>query len=154
MKKEAKKFIKYLNNNHIEFVEMTIQEENEYKQKWFERVVPISKQQNAMECSCFDTLHSCGYLWHVFSYGILDYIEKDDAKKAFSNLAKQEAVLLVNWKELDGIASYKLNDISKIPVETYNFLTDIILTDSMFRWTYVKTHEIMCGPYLHQIHKV
>jgi len=149
MRTQTQKFISYLQDNSIDIIEMTVQEQEEHKQEWFRNFIPSEKRQQAIDGHCFDKDDYCGYLWHVFSYNILDYLSNREAESAFDCVSKSDAILLVNWPERDGIASCRLKNISNITANILALLTDVILTDSDFSWTYVKTHESKYGPYFH-----
>ena len=148
MEYDDDRFIRALRNSGVEIVELTSDEEALYRREWFNRVVPAGKRQKAIESYCFDRDGCSGYLWHVFSYEILDCIKGNTAKKAFDSVSKQEAVLLVN---LGNIASCRLNHISNITAEYFDVLEDVILTGSNFEWIYAKTHEPDCGPYFYTV---
>ena len=138
-------FITHLDQKGSDFTELTPTEVETYKLEWFNRFVPAEKQEEAMNCYCFDTDGYCGYLWHVFSYNILSCYEKALARKAFDGLGKQEAVLLEN---IDDVA-YRIKDVSSLKAQDLDKLEDIILTAKDFSWVYVKTHEPVCGPYFY-----
>ena len=141
---DVNQFRQVLRNKGVEIIEFTAGEEDFYRQEWFNRVVPEHKQQKARESHCFDSEDSCGFLWHVFSYDILDCVKGSEAKHAFDSVAKQEAVLLAN---LGDIASCRLKNLANIKAEYFDILEDVIVTDADFAWTYAKTHEPACGPY-------
>lgn len=151
MERESNAFISYLKRAGISIVRMTPSDEDDYRKKWFEKVVPADKQQRAIDSYCFDKDGYSGYLWHVFSYYILECIEGDNAKKIFDELRKQDAILLVNLGN-DCVPSCKMKNISGITAKEIDALSDVIFTDTNFEWTYVKTHETgLCGPYFHWI---
>ena len=142
---EVDVFIAQLDRNGSKFTELTPVEVETYKLEWFNSFIPAEKQEDAMNCYCFDRGGYCGYLWHVFSYNILNCHEKDMARKAFDGFDKQEAVILEN---IDDVA-YRITDVSSIKAQDLDMLEDIILTAKDFSWAYVKTHELDCGPYFY-----
>ena len=146
MGNDTDRFTTYLHCKGAEIINLTSCEEEVYRQEWFTRVVPANMRQKAIASHCFDEGIYNGYLWHVFSYEILDSLKGTEAKSAFNNISKQEAVLLV---KLVDIASCRIRNISYITAGCFDFLDDIILTDSNFEWVYVKTHEPTCGPYFY-----
>lgn len=151
MNNESNAFISCLKEAGVSIVELTFLDEEGYKREWFSRVVPEDKRQKATESNCFDTDGCSGYLWHVFSYNVLEHIEGVHAKKTFDKFPKQEAILLANWGDVDNITSCRLKNISNITATDLDILHDVILTDINFEWTYAKTHEKGCGPYFHWI---
>jgi len=147
MKTTTSIFVSHLQRSGVEIINMTPQEEADYRQEWFRTVVPAEKQEQAMALNCFDYDSShgykcCGFLWHVFSYDVVDHVEKATARRIFNGLQKKDAVLLINWTGEDGfITSCKLKNIANLKANDFDPLYDIILTDSEFNWAYVKTHE-------------
>ena len=142
---QVNKFVKLLKQNNIEFTELLSQDIEIYKHEWFNKFVPQDKHKEAIDSYCFDKDDYSGFLWHAFSYEIISCLVGLVAKKAFDQLEKQEAVLLIN---IDDVA-YRIKDISKLTSKDFEILDDIILTDKDFKWTYTKTHESACGPYFH-----
>lgn len=86
------------------------------------------------------------YLWHVFSWELLDearYLVGDSAKDAYNKIDKNNA-LYIDW--------FSDDDAGALPQELSNAealdqMTEVYVAAPDFSWTYIKTHEIMCGPY-------
>lgn len=76
---ETNKFIDRLHRNDIGFMELTPQEIESHRQEWFINFVPSDKRAIALNSYCFDNDGCCGYLWHVFSYEILNCLVGDKA---------------------------------------------------------------------------
>jgi len=84
------------------------------------------------------------YIWHVFSWRLLpegSYLEGDAARMAFDQIDKQGAI----YVEAFGPGASQLTNVNCAAdldafVEVYAAAPD-------FSWTYIKTHEITCGPY-------
>ncbi len=142
---ENKIYIDWLEQHNIGYIEINSEEIDTYKQKWFEQFVPPEQRVEARNCYCFDEDGFCGYLWHVFSYELLASDKEDQANTEFDKIKKCGAVLLAN---VDNIA-FQIDDASKLSAKDVSELYDVILTDSAFSWTYVKTHEPELGPYFH-----
>ena len=136
-------FLNTLHKNNISFVELTPQEVKSYKQEWFNRIVPADKHEQALNCNCFSTEDYFGYLWHVFSFEVLECFNGYEATIHFNNTDKNSVVLLLNSDNM----AYKIEDASKLIADDFKPLYDITLTDIDFKWTYTKTHEPDCGPY-------
>ena len=86
------------------------------------------------------------YLWHVFSWELLDekvFLTGDSAKKAYDQIDKHNA-LYIKWFEDDEPKELtaKLNTANAL-----DEMTEIYVVAPDFSWTYIKTHESMCGPY-------
>ena len=143
---DERKLIDLLKGNDIDIIRLTRREYELYRQEWFTRVIPEDKRNKAKRAHCISS--SCGYLWHAFSYKLIDCLEGDEAKKAFDSVSKKEAILLDNWN----YSAYKIKNIQNIASADIDVGTDVIITDHDFNWTYTKTHEEECGPYFHYIH--
>lgn len=144
MEKGVNKHIAFLQSSDIEMMALTPDEKENYKREWFERFIPADKHQKALEYYCLD---KHGYLWHAFSGNLMEHFEGEEARNAFNETAKKDAVLLANW---DDIASCRIKNATGILAENLDDLDDVILTDSNFEWTYSKTHEDDCGPYFYR----
>lgn len=86
------------------------------------------------------------YIWHVFSWGLLDnnrYLCGEDAKQAYNEINKQGAQY-IEWFEDTQTKdiTWDLNTAKALD----QFL-EIYVVAKDFSWTYIKTHERMCGPY-------
>ncbi len=86
------------------------------------------------------------YLWHVFSWELLDektFLTGDSARKAYDKIDKHNAMYI------DGFENDEAKDLTE-KLNTAKALdkkTEIYVVASDFSWTYIKTHESMCGPY-------
>lgn len=86
------------------------------------------------------------YLWHVFSWELLNqkvFLTGDSARKAYDQMDKHNA-LYIDW--------FKDHETKSLTAKlrTANALdemTEIYVIASDLTWTYMKTHESMCGPY-------
>ena len=86
------------------------------------------------------------YLWHVFSWELFDekaFLKGNSARKAYDETDKENA-LYIKWFEDD--------EIKQLPeklctAKALDEITEIYVVASDFSWTYIKTHESMCGPY-------
>ena len=86
------------------------------------------------------------YLWHVFSWKLLDentFLTGDKARRAYDRIDKHNA-FCIEWFEDDETKDFtmKLNT-----AKVLDKMTEIYIVASDFSWTYIKTHESMCGPY-------
>ena len=86
------------------------------------------------------------YLWHVFSWELLDqkvFLTGDSARKAYDQIDKHNA-LYIDW-----FIDHETKSLTA-KLRTANALdemTEIYVVASDLTWTYMKTHESMCGPY-------
>ena len=86
------------------------------------------------------------YLWHVFSWELLDkkvFLSGDSAKQAYDQIDKRNT-LYIDWFEDD---ETKKLTTKLSTAKALDEMTEIYVVDSDFSWTYIKTHESMCGPY-------
>lgn len=83
------------------------------------------------------------YLWHGFSYGKAYCISKSKARRALINHKKNEVFVFYQHNE----AAYIYKNASKLKASDFDMDDDVYVVDKDFQWTYVKTHETMCGPY-------
>jgi len=86
------------------------------------------------------------YLWHVFSWELLDekaFLTGDSARKAYDKIDKHNA-LYIAWFE-----DYETNRVTANlnTADALDKMTEVYVVASDFSWTYIKTHESMCGPY-------
>ena len=86
------------------------------------------------------------YLWHVFSWELLDeerFLVGDSAKDAYNKIDKDNAIY-IDWFSDDdaGALPHELS-----AAEALDQMTEVYVAAPDFSWTYIKTHEIMCGPY-------
>ena len=94
------------------------------------------------------------YLWHIFSWELVECLSGDEARAAFdaqeydcalsfrSGYSGEDDFLLEDISETGKVFSHQLEDIQ-----------DVYITASDFSWTYVHTHEGMCGPYFLKINE-
>lgn len=87
------------------------------------------------------------YLWHSFSYGILNAKQKGKARQSFNQI-KKESVYVFNQNKDE---TFLISDAQDLKAADFDFEEDVYIVDVDFRWTYVKTHEICCGPYYYRI---
>lgn len=88
------------------------------------------------------------YLWHLFTWGNVICLEKDEARKVFDELNYKEAIKFTDGysNRITGISvieKVSAKDIDEDPE------SDVYIVASDFSWTYVRTHERdLCGPFL------
>ena len=87
------------------------------------------------------------YLWHLFTWGNADCLEGEEARNAFDALQYTRAI-----KFYDG-RSNRIKDVStvgRVSAKEVDEDTgrDVYFVAEDFSWTYVRTHEELCGPYL------
>ena len=86
------------------------------------------------------------YIWHIFSWELLNdnkYLKGNEAKEAYDTIDKKGAIY-IEWFEDKHSKDILWN------LNTANALDDLVevyVVGKDFKWTYIKTHENMCGPY-------
>ena len=85
-------------------------------------------------------------IWHTFSWELLDgskFLEGDEAKEAY-NKANKRGAQYIEWfkDEKTHDITWELNSATAL-----DKMVEVYVVASDFSWTYIKTHEGMCGPY-------
>ena len=115
---------------------------NEFYIKWLEH---FSKGISKRDLKKY-VVSTGNFLWHVFSWELLKenkFLEGDQAKAAYDKIDKRGAIY-IEWFEDEKThdITWDMNTATDLDkkVEVYVVASD-------FSWTYIKTHESMCGPY-------
>jgi len=85
------------------------------------------------------------YIWHVFSFKLLKeglYLEGKEAKCAFDLQNKEDAIMYLPFQKVT-----KEVNMSAEEIESF---TECYVVSKDKTWTYIKTHEDMCGPYFYK----
>lgn len=86
------------------------------------------------------------FKWHIFSYGKQKCLTGDEARQAFDAETKGEVYAV--YQHLPHVFLYRNAD--RVIAEDFDSEQDIYLFDRQRTWTYVHTHESMCGPYFYK----
>ncbi|WP_378151175.1 DUF4275 family protein [Chungangia koreensis] len=136
---EKLKFVQHLINKG-----MKVEEEldgQHFREKWEERFAAGIDDKTKKD------IYFNRFLWHIFSFGALKCLEKDEAEAAFDQMEKKNCYLFSQHH----IVSFELLNAESLKVEDLGEETDIYVVDEDFTWTFVKTHESVCGPYFYQL---
>ena len=139
---------------------VTIQEGYEFKYNLHQKGVQISEIYDADEIiDLWDKtfakninkqlkkdIHYEQFKWHIFSYKKQECLEEDVARKAFDQLSKDE--FYVMYQGFPIILLY--TNANEVVSKDFDSQQDIYIFDKNFTWTYVHTHESMCGPYFYR----
>ncbi|MGG4345709.1 DUF4275 family protein [Paenibacillus lautus] len=87
------------------------------------------------------------YRWHIFSYEVQDCLKAHEARNAFNTEIKDE--LYVMYQNSPDVFLY--SKANAVVAEDFDSQQDIYIFDKNFTWTYVNTHEDMCGPYFYKV---
>lgn len=85
-------------------------------------------------------------IWHIFSWELLDdnkFLKGPEAKAAYDQIDKGGA-LYTKW--------FYDEEVRKLPQQLHTAkaldeMVEVYVVAADFSWTYIKTHEDMCGPY-------
>ncbi len=86
------------------------------------------------------------YIWHIFSWELLtenQYLTGEKAKEAYDIIDKNGAVY-IKWFE-DNQTKDLICELNT--AKALEDFAEIYVVGKDFKWTYIKTHEGMCGPY-------
>lgn len=115
------------------------------KAKWtklFAASVPKEKRKE---------VHFEQFRWHLFSFELLDALTAGDARAAFDAEPKDAVYLF--WQHTK--KAYLLENAHLLKAEDldHDFIPhpDMYLFSPEGKWTYVHTHESMCGPYFYKL---
>lgn len=93
-------------------------------------------------------IHFNQFRWHIFSYEQRECLKEEAAREAFDNIVKEE--IYVMYQRSPYVMLY--SNASDLQAADFDEEQDIYLFDKSFAWTYVHTHESMCGPYFAASH--
>lgn len=89
------------------------------------------------------SIYFSDFLWHSFSYGVLDGLIGPKARAAFTRKKKQRAYIFYQHRD----STYLVDHIETLKSRDFDLEDDIYIMDEGLEWTYVNTHESQCGPY-------
>ncbi|MFP3156413.1 DUF4275 family protein [Lachnospiraceae bacterium ZAX-1] len=87
------------------------------------------------------------YLWHIFSFEIVVASCKKTAKRKFDQKEKDGVFLFYQF----GNDVFFVKNAGSLKATDFDLEDDIYVVDEKFQWTYVKTHELQCGPYFYEL---
>lgn len=132
-----------LDQQGIAYKALTKNETEEHKKIWVNAFSPAGSDRSQIRKLCLKNRGAGVFLWHMFSFEILDAEEGPAANVLFDEAKKGGCILIENTCD----AAYAVKDASKLTSAILQQLTDVTVTSRDFLWTYSKTHEEMCGPY-------
>ena len=107
----------------------------EFIRKWLNTFVPNMDEKTYKEIT------QNKYIWHVFSFGIIEkgkYLVGKKARNAFDLSDKTDAIVFQLWDEKEYTKNMKeeFNSSKKLDI-----LPETYIVSSDFSWTYISTHE-------------
>ncbi len=134
----------YLHNKSLQdkgVITSYLEESEELIQKW-----DYSFAKNISESVKRDIYYD-QFKWHIFSYEKQECLKEEEARNAFNAVAKEELYIMYQGNPIVSLYS----NASELKAEDFDSKQDIYIFDKNFSWTYVLTHESMCGPYYYKI---
>ena len=139
---DYKQFCKEITERGIRFTPVN---DRTTKAKWtklFAASVPKEKRKE---------VHFEQFRWHLFSFELLDAMTDNVAREAFNAEPKDFVYLFLQHTK----KAYLLENAHLLKAEDldHDFIPhpDIYLFSPKGKWTYVHTHESMCGPYFYKL---
>ena len=135
-------FRKELVNRGIRFIPIN---DRTTKAKWtnlFAASVPKEKRKE---------VHFEQYRWHLFSFELLNALTDDEARAAFDAEPKDSVYLF--WQHTEKAYLVENAHLFKAEDFDHDFIpfSDFYLFSPEGKWTYIHTHESMCGPYFYKL---
>lgn len=138
IKSATKWNILFFDNLNIKAIPLKKNHFKKYKQKWVDNFSPVDADRNMVREVCIQSSRGFGtYLWHIFSFKILNCKMGEEASALFDKELKKACVFIDNECEL----MYKLETAENLTAEMLEDFDDITITAEDFSWTYTKTHE-------------
>ena len=96
-------------------------------------------------------VHFEQFRWHLFSFNLLEALTNDDARAAFDAEPKDTVYLF--WQHTEKAYLVENAHLFKAEDFDHDFIPhpDFYLFNPERKWTYIHTHEIMCGPYFYKL---
>lgn len=145
------------NDFSINYKILSDKEVLEYKKQWVKSFLPVGTDEELQKKAydlCVENKKCSTFLWHIFSFGIIESEENPTEK--FDSINKKNCTLLfetglkdiaINMSNAERV---KERDIVKL-CENVTGWSDFVITANDFSWTYSRTHEDgWCGPYFYK----
>lgn len=92
--------------------------------------------------------------WHIFSFGLVQAAEGNSAKEVFEERCRDKLILFFEHSS----DAYLLENAASLTSDALNLLerygwcsyADVYIFHPTDRWTYVRTHEKLLGPYYYE----
>lgn len=136
----------------INTVEEIVQN-SEFNQKWLKFFGPtLTTEQKEFAGIGKDD----GFLWHAFSYGYIDCLKDDEARKAF-DFADKHGAIKASYKAVRAKDSSIVYSISCDGLLSKDYMTsaqvdssddiEVYIIGKDYKWCYIRTHESNFWPY-------
>ncbi|WP_440117747.1 DUF4275 family protein [Paenibacillus sp. QZ-Y1] len=138
-------YCKYMYNKNLEdkgvLVTDLFEESEEIRDTWDKRFAGNLSEEVK------ETIYYSQYKWHMFSYKQQDCLTGDSARQAFNAKLKDEVYVM--YQNGGWLLLYE--NANRIIAADFDSEQDIYIFDREFTWSYVHTHEEICGPYFYQV---
>ena len=137
-----KQFCKELAERGIRFIPVNDRTTKARWTKLFASSIPKEKRKE---------VHFEQYRWHLFSFELLKALSDDEARAAFDAEPKDSVYLF--WQHTDQAYLVENAHLFKAEDFDHDFIpfSDFYLFSPKGKWTYIHTHESMCGPYFYKL---
>ena len=139
---DYKQFCKELMERGIRFTPVNDRTTKARWTKLFASSIPKEKRKE---------VHFEQYRWHLFSFELLKALSDDEARAAFGAEPKDSVYLF--WQHTDQAYLVENAHLFKAEDFDHDFIpfSDFYLFSPEGKWTYIHTHESMCGPYFYKL---
>ena len=144
MEEQKQEFTNIFEKLGIEYSKLSANEIDAYKRKWVDAFSPNDADKKEIKKLCLSKKKYTPFLWHIFSFEILD--SEENAEEFYNNTNKTNCVIISNVDEF----GFVLSNADKLTADLLNDFIDVTISDKALSWTYCKTHESMCGPYFYK----
>ena len=144
LEEQKQEFTNIFEKLGIEYSKLSANEIDAYKRKWVDAFSPNDADKKEIKKLCLSKKKYTPFLWHIFSFEILD--SEENAEEFYNNTNKTNCVLISNVDEF----GFVLSNADKLTADLLNDFIDVTISDKALSWTYCKTHESMCGPYFYK----
>lgn len=83
------------------------------------------------------------FMWHICSYNKKEALQRTKARQAFNRVKKNQVYVFYQNKA----DVFYIADATNLKASDFDMEQDVYVVDSKMKWTYIHTHEMVCGPY-------
>ena len=92
------------------------------------------------------------FRWHIFSFNEVDALKGNEAREAFDAANKENIYIFYQFSD----EAYLIKNGSLLKAEDFDIdssleKADLYIFSPTEKWTYVHTHEEVCGPYFYKV---
>jgi hypothetical protein len=142
-------FLEILKAKQMQLTELPHMGSNLRKQ-WEEHFVDHLHEKIKKSLRLYDKKNQqgIGFLWHVFSRGKKDCLERKSAEEAFNQEPKKECYFFFQ----SGDDAFIIDKAHQLVAKDLYPIPEVYIVDKYFKWTYVITDEFKMGPYFSRSH--